>query len=218
MKKLLALSVVLIALALAGTSYGTATYVAVYKGTIKSSKVVVDVHDTNTLLPLAISGYWALEFDDPNGEVVNSNSVIYDAKKKYYKKTQDAIMAYPPTDPCNAKVFVFVLESNDGMAELMAIGKGKPTKVYDDPNLALRKYVPKTLTGGGLFVSYAPFDPDHGYNGAVTISMVLDTKMTIQANSTPYDVNEMIDSVIVPQLTAKDPHGWTNWPSTSLLY
>jgi len=215
MKKLLALSAVLIALVLAETS-DASTYVAVYKGTIKASNAVVNVNDTNSLFPLAVSGYWAMKIDDSNGEVVEANSVTYDAKKKYYRKAQNAIMAYPPTDPCNAKVFVFILEGDEGIAELMAVGKGKPTKVYDDPNLALRKYVPKTLTGGGLFVSYAPFDPNHAYNGAVTISMTLDTKITIQANSHPYNVDEIIDRVIVPQLTARNPGGWTNWPSTSM--
>jgi len=215
MKKLLALSAVLIALVLAETSYGLSTYVAVYKGTIKASNVVVDVHDTNSLFPLAVSGYWAMKIDDSNGEVVESNSVIYDAKKKYYKKAQDAIMTYLPTDPCNAKVFVFILDGDEGIAELMAVGKGKPTKVYNDPNLALRKYVPKTLTGGGLLISYAPFDPNHAYTGAVTMSMILDSKITIRANSAPYDVNEIIDRVIVPQLTARNPREWTNWPSTS---
>lgn len=222
MKKLLALSVVLVALAMTETSYGiiddddgTVSYVAVYKGTIKSSKTVVDVNDANSLLPLAVCGYWAVGFDDPNGEVIDSNAVIYDAKKKCYKKTQDSVISFYPLDPCNAKVFAFILDGDDGMAQIVAVGKGNLTKVYDDPNLALRKYVPKTLTGAGILVSYAPFDPDYAYTGGVTMSLILDSKLTIQANSTPYDVNEIIDSVIVPQLTAKDPHGWTNWPGTS---
>lgn len=76
-----------------------------------------------------------------------------------------------------------------------------------------RKYVPKTLNGGGFLGSYALFDPAQTYSGAMTISMIFDPKLTIQANSPPYYNNDtIIDDVIVPSLTAKDPGGWTSWP------
>jgi hypothetical protein len=218
MKKLLALSVVLAVFAMAQTSYGGGSaFVVVYKGTIKAPKTIVDINDNNSLLSVAANCYLALAINTSNGTVSESNSVIYDAKKKYYKITQDACVFVPPVDPCNARILGFGLSDNKGMLELMATGKCKLTKVYTDPNRALMRYVPQTLNGGGFLGSYALFDTTQPYSGAMTISLILDPKLTIQANSPPYyNADAMIDGVIVPKLTAKDPSGWTSWPGYPL--
>jgi hypothetical protein len=211
MKKLLALSVVLAVLALAQTSYGGGSaFVVVYKGTIKASKTIVAVNDTNSVLSSTIKGYWALAIT-PDGTVFESNGVIYDAKKKYYKKTQDASAFIPPVDPCNVRILAFS-PGGEGILELLAVGKCSLTKVYADSALA-KKYIPKNLNGGGFLGSYAFFDPDETYTGAMTISMIFDSKLTLQASSPPYyTVDSIIDDVIVPNLIAKDSSGWTNWP------
>jgi hypothetical protein len=216
MKKLLALSVLLAVFALAETSYGGGSgYVVVYKGTIKASKTIVDVNYTTSVLSTTVNGYWALTINTADGTVFNSNSVIYDAKKKYYKKTQDAASFIPPVDPCNVKILVFALADDEGILEVMAVGKCKLTKVYSEPNLDMRKYVPTTLNGGGFLGSYAIFY--QRYSGALTISMTLDSKMTIQANSIPYySADDMIDNVIVPKIIAKDPSGWISWPGEAM--
>jgi hypothetical protein len=214
MKKLLALSVVLAVFALAQTSYGGGSgYVVVYKGTIKASKTIVDVNDTNSILSNTVNGYWAMTII-PDGTVFDSNAVIYDAKKKYYKITQDASSFVPPVDPCHVKILAFGL-GDEGILELVAVGKCSLTKVYDDPNIALRKYVPRKLNGGGFIGSYALFDPAQTYSGSMTISLVFDPKLTIQANSPPYyTADTIIDDVIVPELISKDPSGWTSWPGS----
>jgi hypothetical protein len=216
MKKLLALSVVLAVFVLSQTSYGGGSaFVVVYKGTIKASKTVVDINDTNSLSSCVVHGYWAIAINTSTGDVYDSNAVIYDAKQKYYKKTQDASLFTPPVDPCNVRILAFGLGSDDGILEIVAVGKCKLTRIYDDPNRALRQYVPSGFNGGGFLGSYAIFD--HAYSGGLTISMVLDPKLTIQANSVPYyNVHEMIDEVIVPRLTVKDPNGWTSWPGSPL--
>jgi hypothetical protein len=211
MKKLFALSVVLAMFALAQTSYGGGGgYVVVYKGTIKASKTIVDVNDTNSVLSSTIKGYWALAINS-DGTVSESNGVIYDAKKKYYKITQDASTFIPPVDPCNVRILAFS-PGGEGILELLAVGKCSLTKVYAD-SAFVKKYVPKTLNGGGFLGSYAFFDPAQTYTGAMTISMIFDSKLTLQVNSPPYPtVDTIIDTVIVPNLIAKDPSGWTNWP------
>lgn len=82
MKKLLALSVVLAVFAIAETSYGMGR-ILVYKGTIKASKMVFDVNDTNNFVPLSIQGYWAVGvvYSGSEAFVIDSNVVIYDKKK-----------------------------------------------------------------------------------------------------------------------------------------
>jgi hypothetical protein len=216
MKKLLALSVVLAVFALSQTSYGGGSaYVVVYKGTIKASKTIVEIDDTNLLSSCVVQGYWALAINSSNGTLYDSNAVIYDAKKKYYKKTQNASLFNQPVDPCKVRILSFGLGSDDGVLDIVAVGKCKLTRIYSDPNRALRQYVPSGFNGGGFLGSYAIFDT--AYSGGLTISMVLDPKLTIQANSAPYyNVHDMIDDVIVPRLTVKDPNGWTSWPGSPL--
>lgn len=129
MKKLLVLSVVLAVFALVQTSYGGGSgYVVVYKGTIKASKTIVDVNDTNAMLSSTVKGYWALTIL-PDGTVFDSNAVIYNANKKYYKTTQHASRFIPPVDPCNVKMLAFALGSDEGMLELIAVGKCSLTQV-----------------------------------------------------------------------------------------
>ena len=60
MKKILLFSVLLAALAWCQTVYGMGR-ILVYKGTIKASKSIFDVNDTNNFTSKTIQGYWVVE-------------------------------------------------------------------------------------------------------------------------------------------------------------
>jgi hypothetical protein len=211
MKKTLVLSVILAAFAWSATSYGRpASRILVYKGTIKASKSIFDVNDTANFLTGSIKGYWAVEVIDTGadeGQVLDSNAVVYDTQDKYYKVIYDAV-SIDPCDPCNIVLFSFGPTDADGEFWFDAVGKGKLTKFSNDAGVA-KDYVPMTLKGTGLFMRYDFFDPQFTCSGPITVTMTLDSARTRAANPYLSTVDEIIND-IVTDLTSKG--GWTAWP------
>jgi len=219
MKKLPVLLAIVAALALNSTSYGTIISVRtlVYKGSIKASKTIFDVNDTNNLVSGTIQGYWAVTIRDVGsgisdvstgkGTVVDSNAVVYDAKNKFYKVIPDA-MSSDPCDPCHVVVLSFEATDAEGDTSFDVVGKGKLTKYSNDTD-ATKDFVPASLKGGGGFYNYDFFTPAYTFSGPGTVSLTLDTKWTRVANSDSYDYDNIIND-IVTELTRNG--GWTNWP------
>lgn len=65
------------------------------------------------------------------------------------------------------------------------------------------------MTGTGFISNYDFFAPDQTYSGPILVTLTLDPKLTLQANSKNYDVDETLNN-IVDALTAKGT--WHNWP------
>jgi hypothetical protein len=203
------------AFALCALSYGTSNsghYVLVYKGSMRAVKTIFDVNDANDLLSRSIRGYWAVDINDTGvdkGEVLDSNAVVYSAPDKYYKVVPDGIIINPH-DPCRVELLSFDMMDGDGEAGFDVLGKGRLTKVYDDHSKALRKYVPIRMKGGGFLSNYNFFDPTDTDTGIVGASIILDSKLTRNANSNGDNVDQVINGVVT-QLTRRG--GWTEWPA-----
>jgi hypothetical protein len=214
MRRLLAGLAALAVLGVCVPSYGviipeTAHYILVYKGIMKATKTLFDVNDTNNLLSGSMQCYLAIDINDAGddkGEVLDSNAVIYDAKEKYYKVVPNTI-EIQPNDPCRAEALEFYMGDAEGGCAIEVIGTGKLTKVYNEPDAALKKYVPTTMNGIGWLFEYDVFAPSNTLFGTLTASMKLDPKLTQNANSNGDDVNDVINSIVAHQLT-----GWRNWP------
>jgi hypothetical protein len=211
MRKLVVLSALLAVFALAQTAYGLISVrTLVYKGTIKASKSIFDVNDTNNLTSGTIQGYWAVTIrttGSNRGSVYDSNAVVYDAKNKFYKIIPDA-MTIDPCDPCHVTLLNFEATDAEGQAWFDVVGKGKLTKYSNDPGDA-KDYVATSLKGTGFINHYDFFDPNNTYSGPMTAALTLDSRWTIYANAGAYDFYETIND-IVASLTSKG--GWTKFP------
>ena len=186
MKKLLALSVVLAVFAIAETSYGMGR-ILVYKGTIKASKMVFDVNDTNNFVPLSIQGYWVvgvslLRF--LRRCISIQTSAIYDKKKEWIKIIPDAV-TIDPCDPCRIEILSFSATDADGYFFFNVAGKGKLTKDSNDPTNP-KSYIATSMTGTGFISNYDFFAPDQTYSGPILVTLTLDPKLTLKANSKNY--------------------------------
>ncbi|MGA2172044.1 MAG: hypothetical protein ABSG82_03385 [Sedimentisphaerales bacterium] len=215
MKRLLAGLMALAVLGVCAPSYGAANtghYVLIYQGSIKAVKTIFDINDTNNLLSASIQGYWAMDINDSGahkGRLIDSNAVIYDAQQKYYKVIPNSIYL-DPCDPCRCEFLEFDMQNaGGGGGGFDVVGKGKLTKVYNEPNAALKKYVPNIMNGGGGFYEYDVFDTRYRIDGAATASLTLASKLTQSANSGGAGVDGVIN-YIVNQLTSTG--GWTQWP------
>ena len=187
--------------------------ILIYKGTIKASKTIFDVNDTNNLLSGSIQGYWmvdVLDSGDFKGAVLDSTAIVYDAKEKYYKVIPDSI-DIDPYDPCKVVMLAFTATDPEGETSFDVVGKGKLTKYSDDP-AAEKDFVPTSLKGAGGLHIYDFFDPAFTCSGPVTASLKLDSKWTrhVNANIGDYANVDAVADDIVTELTAKG--GWTNWP------
>jgi hypothetical protein len=211
MRRLLVLSALLAAFAWSSTSYGAPSIrTLVYKGTIKASKTIFDVNDTNNLISKSIQGYWMVTIVDTGtheGLVYDSNSVVYDARNKYYKLIPECMSA-DPCDPCHIVLLSFEVTDAEGNASFDVVGKGKLTKYSNDTD-ATKDFAPTSLKGAGLVDNFDFFDPDETYSGPVTVSLTLDSGWTRYANSGSYFYGNIIHD-ITAELTRKG--GWTNWP------
>jgi hypothetical protein len=166
----------------------------------------------NYLLSKSIRGYWAVDINDSgvdNGAVLDSSAVVYCARSKDYKVVRDGIVI-DPHDPCHVELLNFNVADADGEAWFDVVGKGRLKKVYDDHSRALRKYVPMRMKGGGFIENYNYFDPVYTDTGIVTASIILNSKLTRNANSNGDNVDQVINDVVT-QLTRRG--GWTEWPA-----
>jgi hypothetical protein len=211
MRKLPVIIVLLTVFVWSAISYGRPpTRVLVYKGTIKASKSIFDVNDVNNLLTGSIKAYWAIEVIDSGeseGQVIDSNAVVYDARDKYYKVIYDAV-DIDPYDPCSVVMFNFNPTDAEGQMEFYAVGKGKLTKFSNDADVA-KDFVPMTLKGTGLLYNYDYFEPVYTCSGPITVTMTLDSAKTRAANPYISSPGEIINA-IVTNLTKNG--GWTEWP------
>jgi hypothetical protein len=207
MKKLLALSVVLAVFAMAETSYGMGR-ILVYKGTIKASKMVFDVNDTNNFVPLSIQGYWVVgvAYTDSYAAVYDSNVVIYDKKKEWLKIIPNSV-TIDPCDPCRIEILSFSASDADGYVSFNVAGKGKLIKDSNSPTTP-KSYIAASMTGTGFISNYDFFAPDQTYSGPILVTLTLDPKLTLQANSNNYSVDETLNNIVntLPRGT------WHNWP------
>ncbi len=207
MKKILALSVVLAVFAMAETSYGMGR-ILVYKGTIKASNMVFDVNDANNFVPLSIQGYWVarVSYFGPYASVTDSNSAIYDKKKEWIKIIPEAV-TIDPCDPCRIEILSFSATDADGYFFFNVAGKGKLTKDSNDPTTP-KSYIATSMNGTGFISNYDFFAPDQTYSGPILVTLTLDPKLTLEANSKNYDVNETLNNIVntLPRGT------WHNWP------
>jgi hypothetical protein len=212
MRKLLALFVILVAFTWCQTVYGIfQVRTLVYKGTIKASKSIFDVNDTNNLVSGTIQGYWAVTIrvsGSDRGSVYDSNAVVYDAKNKFYKVIPDS-MSIDPCDPCRVTLLRFEATDAEGQVWFNVVGKGKLTK-YSGNTGAAKDFIPTSLKGMGFMNNYDFFDPNYTFSGPTAVTLTLDSKWTIYANTGPYDYENIIND-IVAGLTSKG--GWTNWPN-----
>jgi hypothetical protein len=214
MRKLLVLSALLAAFAWGQTAYGMGR-VIVYKGTIKASKSVFDVNDTNSLISTTLQGYWVInEVNAPgesyNGELFSSSVVIYNPKTKYYKVMPDTIEP-DPYDPCKIVMLSYSATDAEGSISFNMTGKGKLTKYTSTPGTA-KDYVVPAFKGTGVITYYDFLDTADTYSGAATISLKMDARYTqyFNANIGSYSDLGDIMNEIVADLTGSG--GWTNWP------
>jgi hypothetical protein len=216
MRKLLVLSALLAVFASAQTAYGMGR-VIVYKGTIKASKSVFDVNDTNNFLSTTIQAYWVInvvEGGEYKGSLYTSSTVIYNPKLKWLKVMPDAIRAIEldPYDPCRIVLFTYHQEDPDGSFSFNATGKGKLTKFSDDSATA-KDYVTTSFKGTGLVTNFDFFDPTDTYSGTVAVSMTMDSRWTryFNAGIGSYSTVEDIMNEIVANITSSG--GWWQWPN-----
>jgi hypothetical protein len=218
MRKLLVLSVLLAVFACSQAAYGMGR-VIVYKGTIKASKSVFDVNDTNNFLSTTVQGYWVInviEGGGANGALISSSAVIYNPKTKYLKVIPASVSAIEltPYDPCRIVLFSYYQEDAEGNFSFYATGKGKLTKYSDDPADA-KDYVVPSFKGTGLVTSFDFFDTADTYSGTVNVSMTMDSRWTryVNANTGSYSGVDDVMNEIVANLIVKG--GWWQWPNLS---
>jgi hypothetical protein len=214
MKKVLLFSILLAAFAWCQTVYGMGRII-VYKGTIKASKSIVDVNDTNSLTSTTLQGYWVInELNSPgdplNGSLFDGSAVIYNPKTKYYKLMSDS-MESGPHDPCKVVMLSFYSTDPEGSMSFNMTGKGKLTKYTATPGTA-KDYVVPAFKGTGVITYYDFLDTADTYSGAATISLKMDARYTqyFNANIGSYSDLGDIMNEIVADLTGSG--GWTNWP------
>jgi hypothetical protein len=216
MRKLLVLSALLAAFAWGQTAYGMGR-VIVYKGTIKASKSVFDVNDTNNFLSATIQAYWVINVLDADGEfkgdLLSSSAVIYNPKTKWLKVMPATIevIELEPHDPCRIVLMNYDQEDNEGSFSFYATGKGKLTKFSDDSATA-KDYVTTSFKGTGLVTNFDFFDTADTYSGTVAVSMTMDSRWTrqINANIDSYnDVDEVMDDIVADIISSGS---WWQWP------
>jgi hypothetical protein len=213
MRKLLVMFVLLAVFAWSQTAYGMGRII-VYKGTIKASKSLVDVNDTNSLVSTTVRGYWVInEFNAPgeeyNGELFSGSAVIYDPRTKYYKVIPGTIET-SPYDPCKIVMLSYYPDDADGSMSFNVTGKGKLIKYTNTPGTA-KGYTVTAFKGTGVLSNYDFFDPAHTYSGSVVVSLSIDNTYTryFNANIGSYSNLDEIMDEIVADLT---DIGWTEWP------
>jgi hypothetical protein len=214
MRKLLVLSALLAAFAWGQAAYGMGRII-VYKGTIKASKSIVDVNDTNSFTSTTLQGYWVINEanapgDRDNGILLSGSVVIYNPKTKYYKIMPDTI-ALEPHDPCKIIVLSFASTDPEGSMSFNMTGKGKLTK-YTSIRTTAKDYIVPAFTGTGVITNYDFLDTADTYSGAATISLKMDAAYTQYFNGrfdSYSDIGDVMDE-IVSDLTGGG--GWTQWP------
>jgi hypothetical protein len=213
MRKLLVLSAMLAAFAISSASFGATNRTLVFKGTIKASKTLFDVNDTNDLFSRTIKAYWAVQVstdDLDKGSVLDSSAVLYDTRMKYYRVVPDCI-SIDPCDPCGVVMLSFNAADDDGQMSFYAVGEGRLLKYSNDGAVA-RDYTPKILKGTGTLLGFAVFDPTETVSGPITVKMTLDAALTKAANPDLYYPDDIIN-YIVTQWTSNG--GWREWPASS---
>lgn len=211
MRKLVVMCVLLAAFIWPSVSYGFnfISRVLVYKGSIIASNTVFNVNDANNFVPLSVQGYWVVEvgYSGSYAVAVDSNAAIYDKKKEWIKIIPNSV-TIDPCDPCQIEMLSFTAADTSGSLTFDVTGKGKLTKDSNDPNNP-KTYVATSMKGTGLLTNFDLFTPSDIYSGPFTVTLTLDPKLTFEANSKNYDVNETLNN-IVDNLTAKGT--WHNWP------
>ena len=203
MRKLLASLTVLAVLSVCALSYGainTGHYVLVYKGTLTASRTIFDINDTNNLIAGTIKGFWAVDINEPNHEVIDSNAVLYIQKDKIYNVIPDGI-AIDPHDPCFVELLTFgALDIDDGDLSIETVGKGKSIKIYDtnrlDPDTLVKKFAPMNMKGGGSSLAFSFVFADEAFSGTFAVAMTLDPALTKKANSDGNTVDGVTNSFI----------------------
>jgi len=214
MRKLLVLSALLAAFAWGQTAYGMGRII-VYKGTIKASKSIIDVNDTNNFLSTTIQGYWVINDlnspgDQYNGMLFSSSVVIYNPKTKYYKVMPSTI-ELGPYDPCKIVMLSYSSTDEDGSMSFNMTGKGKLTK-YTSIRSTAKDYIVPAFTGTGVITNYDFLDTADTYSGSATISLKMDAAYTQYFNGRVGSYSSIGDIMneIVADLTGGG--GWTQWP------
>ena len=217
MRNLLAVLIVLAVLGVCMPSYGAINsghYILVYKMSLKASKTLFDVNDTNSLLSGSVAGFLALDINEPNREVIDSNAVFYIAKEKAYKVIPGGV-AINPHDPCKAELLSLAVADPEGEFYIDAAGKGKAVKIYEpnraDANTLVKVYVPVAMKGSSTLYSFDVVLPGATESGTGVASLILDSKKTSKYNSGGNTVDEAINDIIT-NLIKKDPNAWTKEP------
>jgi hypothetical protein len=215
MRKVLLFSILLAAFGWTQTVYGMGR-VIVYKGTIKASKSVFDVNDTNNFLSTTAQAYWVINVLDAVGEfkgdLIDSSTVIYNPKTKWLKVMPAAINAITlsPHDPCRIVLLSYHQEDPEGSFSFYATGKGKLTKYSNDPNAA-KDYVTTSFKGTGLVTNFDFFDTADTYSGTVSVSMKIDSGWTryVNAGIDSYaNVDNVMDEIVANIISSG---GWWEW-------
>jgi hypothetical protein len=185
-----------------------ATRTLVYKGTIKASKTIFNVSDTNNLLSASVKGYWVMTYSYGGTFIspfYSSRSVMYDARAKCYKKVYYEIQT-EIYDPCHVVLYHFDATDVNGRLTFDVVGKGKKER----GKYPVAVYTPVTLKGTGFVENFRFFDSDVTYTGPVTVTMTLCRKlMDYQGepdNSEGY-AGDAIYNAIIDDMAGK---GWTD--------
>ena len=183
-----------------------ATRTLVYKGTIKASKTIFNVDDTNNLLSASINGYWVMTYSYAGRYIspfYGSRSVMYDARAKCYKKVYYEIQT-DLYDPCHVVLYHFDATDVNGRLSFDVVGKG----TRDDRRYPV--YTPVTLKGTGFVENFRFFNSNTAYTGPVTVTMTLCRKL-MEYSGEPHnsegDVSNEIYNAILEDM---DGRGWTD--------
>lgn len=183
----------------------------VYKGTIKASKTLFDVNDTNNLHSETIKGYCVMTSSllPPPwlGFVSGSSSVIYDSRNKCYKTIHYEIQT-DLYDPCHVVLYHFETADDDGEFWFDVVGKGRP----DPGSGPFTTFTPVTLKGTGFVRNFKFFNPDIAYTGPVTVTLTLSPKWMRYHGDTGNSegiAEGMLINAIKDEMKSR---GWTEWP------
>ncbi|GEM_PF-3570965 len=213
MKKIIVLTILLFSNCYAAEVYDNPIRILVYKGTIKSTSFF-DVNDTSRLVSQCIKGYWVIKFvcDGPSsGYILDANAIIFQTKpEKFYKVIPDEI-TIDPYDPGGVVMIHFNASDADGNMVFYATGKFKPVKYCNEPGID-KDLLPVCLTGTGNLDNFDLFDPAFTYSGPYCVKLVLDSRLTRQANTEiECSAGEILDE-LVEELDEKGFIGWPYYP------
>lgn len=191
-------------------SYAFFTYpkVLVYKGTIKASKSLIDVNDTNNLVTNTTKILYVTQISESNDHfiILDHNAVIYDTRAKYYKLLSSGSGQLIDNSHGAVMCLLSSSSSNGNMIAFFS-GKGKLTKYSNDPN-APKAYIPPAFNGSGWMIDYDIFDPNYKYEGTVSVSLKLDAAATRKASA---DANTPLEVVNDQISKFESQGGWTRW-------